>query len=83
MNRRHTLLVLSAALAFAVLPLQGQQQGAPRQGGQEPATADPYANNPAAGTMKFPLAAPAGKDSGAIDQGPSSACSLWGSGGCN
>jgi len=31
-----------------------------------PATADPYANNAAAGTLKFPLAAPAGKDTGAI-----------------
>lgn len=30
-----------------------------------PATADPYANNAAAGTLRFPLAAPAGKDSGA------------------
>src|SRR4051794_40439151 len=30
-----------------------------------PANADPYANNAAAGTLKFPLAAPAGKDSGA------------------
>ncbi|MCU1329735.1 MAG: hypothetical protein JWN34_5105 [Bryobacterales bacterium] len=30
-----------------------------------PASADPYANNAAAGTLKFPLAAPAGKDSGA------------------
>jgi 2-keto-3-deoxy-L-rhamnonate aldolase RhmA len=31
-----------------------------------PPTADPYANNPDAGRLKFPLAAPAGKDSGAI-----------------
>jgi len=31
-----------------------------------PPTADPYANNPDAGKLKFPLAAPAGKDSGAI-----------------
>src|SRR5579863_3690526 len=29
-------------------------------------SADPYANNADAGTLKFPLAAPAGKDSGAI-----------------
>ncbi len=41
-------------------------------------TADPYANNPDAGAGKFPLAAPAGKDSGAkktplqgaVNQGP-------------
>lgn len=31
------------------------------------AVADPYANNADAGTMQFPLAAPAGKDSGAIN----------------
>jgi hypothetical protein len=37
-------------------------------GGQKPATADPYANNPDAGKTKFPLAAPAGKDSGAKDK---------------
>ena len=37
------------------------------------ASADPYANNPAAGTMPFPLAAPAGKDSGAIDKAPAGA----------
>jgi 2-keto-3-deoxy-L-rhamnonate aldolase RhmA len=32
--------------------------------------ADPYANNAAAGTMKFPLAAPAGVDSKAIEKAP-------------
>jgi 2-keto-3-deoxy-L-rhamnonate aldolase RhmA len=37
-------------------------------GGQKPASADPYANNPEAGKSKFPLAAPAGKDSGAKDK---------------
>ena len=37
-------------------------------GGQKPASADPYANNPDAGKQKFPLAAPAGKDSGAKDK---------------
>jgi 2-keto-3-deoxy-L-rhamnonate aldolase RhmA len=37
-------------------------------GGQKPATADPYANNPEAGKQKFPLAAPAGKDSGAKEK---------------
>jgi hypothetical protein len=36
--------------------------------GQKPATADPYANNPEAGKQKFPLAAPAGKDSGAKEK---------------
>lgn len=32
--------------------------------------ADPYANNAAAGTMKFPLAAPAGMDTKSIDRAP-------------
>src|SRR5215467_1852520 len=62
-----------AACASAVLALvafearsQNAQQQQPQQ--QRPAVADPYANNPDAGTMKFPLTAPAGKDSGAIDR---------------
>ena len=40
---------------------------------QRPSTADPYANNPDAGKMQFPLAAPAGKDSGAISKPPAGA----------
>jgi 2-keto-3-deoxy-L-rhamnonate aldolase RhmA len=71
MNRRFTLLVLSAALG--VVQVQGQQPGNARPGGQAPATADPYANNADAGTLKFPLAAPAGKDSGAITKAPQGA----------
>ncbi len=35
-----------------------------------PPNADPYANNPDAGKLQFPLAAPAGKDSGAIRTAP-------------
>ena len=35
--------------------------------------ADPYANNAAAGTMKFPLAAPAGMDTKSIDRAPPNA----------
>ena len=69
-----------AAASFTVLTmaaLAGQQAQAPTQ--QTPApSADPYINNPAAGTQQFPLAAPAGKDSnaravapqGAVNQGP-------------
>jgi 2-keto-3-deoxy-L-rhamnonate aldolase RhmA len=48
-------IAASHALAQTPPPVQ-----APKQ------TADPYANNPDAGKLKFPLAAPAGKDSGAI-----------------
>src|SRR5437870_1158029 len=53
----------SAALVLAAFGFQPQnrpQQAAPN--------ADPYANNAAPGTTQFPLAAPAGKDSGAIDR---------------
>ena len=73
MNRRLNILMLSGALGFGVLHAQGQQPRNTRQGGQAPATADPYANNPDAGTLKFPLAAPAGKDSGAISNAPQGA----------
>ena len=48
-----------AALGLVTFQAQGQQK---------PATADPYANNPEAGKSKFPLAAPAGKDSGAREK---------------
>ncbi len=70
-------LVLASAVCavFAIATVGGQTQNA-----QTPPApgADPYANNPAAGTTQFPLAAPAGTDSnaksvappGAINQGP-------------
>ena len=56
MKRLFFAVTLSAALGMVA----AQAQNNP------PANADPYANNPRAGTMQFPLAAPAGKDSGAI-----------------
>ena len=62
MHRPFIFLALFATLGLGLLRLQGQQQG-----GQVPPTADPYANNADAGATKFPLAAPAGKDSGAIN----------------
>ena len=58
MNRRFPIFAL-----FAVHVL-----------GQTPRpNADPYANNAAPGTLQFPLAAPAGKDSGAITKAPAGA----------
>src|ERR1035441_7126091 len=39
-------------------------------------SADPYANNPDAGKLQFPLAAPAGKDSGAIRTAPPGSVNL-------
>jgi 2-keto-3-deoxy-L-rhamnonate aldolase RhmA len=56
------LAALAAALGFISFQTQAQAQPA----APKPAVADPYANNPDAGKQKFPLAAPAGKDSGAI-----------------
>ncbi len=54
-------LLLGAALpaALGLVMFQAQAQ-------TPPPTADPYANNAEAGKTQFPLAAPAGKDSGAI-----------------
>jgi 2-keto-3-deoxy-L-rhamnonate aldolase RhmA len=66
MDRRYSKFALTAALGFATLNVYGQTP--PRQTPQP--SADPYANNPDAGKQKFPLAAPAGKDSGAITIAP-------------
>jgi 2-keto-3-deoxy-L-rhamnonate aldolase RhmA len=65
-------VVVVAAVATTVVALLAVK-GAGMAWGQAAASADPYANNPAAGTMQFPLAAPAGKDSGAIDKAPAGA----------
>lgn len=65
MNRLFVPWVLCAAIGFGLFLVKGQQPGDSKQGKSGP-TADPYANNPDAGILKFPLAAPAGKDSGAI-----------------
>ena len=68
-------VLLCVALGLGTFMAQTQ---APPQTQQPPASADPYANNARAGTLEFPLAAPAGKDSnarmvapaGAVNQGP-------------
>ena len=57
MNHGFPVMALTAAMGFALSQAQVQT---PRP------NADPYANNPDAGKTQFPLAAPAGKDSGAI-----------------
>src|ERR1700709_2512490 len=56
MNRL-SVATLAVALGFMIIQAQGQMPSP---------NADPYANNPDAGKLQFPLAAPAGKDSGAI-----------------
>ncbi len=66
----------SAAVWIVAFAAQSQTPQTPPR--QTPSSADPYANNPAAGTMTFPLAAPAGTDShartvapaGAANEGP-------------
>ena len=62
MTCRYSTMAVTAALGLAMFPAAGQT---PR-----PATADPYANNSDPGKTQFPLAAPAGKDSGAISIAP-------------
>ena len=62
MKRMFFAVAFAAALGMATFYAQAPA------GGQKPASADPYANNPDAGKQKFPLAAPAGKDSGAKDK---------------
>src|SRR5215469_12547025 len=62
MNTRLPLLALAAVLG--TVEYQATAQTQPAQ--TPPPNADPYANNPDAGKLQFPLAAPAGKDSGAI-----------------
>ena len=74
---RNLFIAVASLTVLTIAALAGQQPQAPTQ--QTPApSADPYINNPAAGTQQFPLAAPAGKDSnaravapqGAVNQGP-------------
>ena len=67
MVRRFLLVALAAALGFVQFQAMGQTPAGQTPAGQTPpASADPYANNPDAGKLQFPLAAPAGKDTGAI-----------------
>src|SRR5215510_16522260 len=65
MKRLLLLVVICGILGVATFVIGGQnppQQNRPQQAAPN---ADPYANNAAAGATRFPLAAPAGKDSGA------------------
>jgi 2-keto-3-deoxy-L-rhamnonate aldolase RhmA len=62
------ILIGLAAAALGIATFNAQTPAQP------PApSADPYANNPDAGKLQFPLAAPAGKDSGAKQTPPSGA----------
>jgi 2-keto-3-deoxy-L-rhamnonate aldolase RhmA len=68
---------IASALALLVVTVGAQSpQPQPQPPARPPAqtpSADPYANNPDAGKTKFPLAAPAGKDSGAMTTAPAGA----------
>lgn len=76
MKRLLSIVTVIAALSIATgaQSPQPQQQPRPAQPSQTPpSTADPYANNANPGATAFPLAAPAGKDSGAKQTGPAGA----------
>src|SRR5262245_47603686 len=76
-----TAAAVLCAAGMATFAAQSQNQPAPQQpASQNPPAprppnqnADPYFNNPAAGTQNFPLAAPAGQDSGARNTAPAGA----------
>ena len=61
MKNLYLALIVCSVVAMAVFA--AQPPAPPAQ--PPPPTADPYANNAQPGTTQFPLAAPAGKDSGA------------------
>jgi 2-keto-3-deoxy-L-rhamnonate aldolase RhmA len=68
-------LTLGSAILFGAFALEAQDPPRPQTQTQAkpPAPgADPYANNPTPGAGKFPLAAPAGADSGAMQTAPPS-----------
>src|SRR5437660_9938414 len=69
MRRIFFLLIGSAVFVIAAFGFQNRGQQGAR--GQQPApNADPYANNAAPGATQFPLAAPSGKDSNALNAAP-------------
>jgi len=67
------VVLLCGALGIAAFAGQPQQPQTQAPQTPQPAVADPYANNAQAGTMQFPLAAPAGRDSNARNVAPAGA----------
>ena len=70
------ILAIMATVAGVVAVTLSAQAPTPQPPGPRPPatpTADPYASNPEAGKTQFPLAAPAGKDSGAKQTAPAGA----------
>ena len=73
MSLKHVPAIVAAAMAVTTLTVAAQNPPPrpPPVPTQTPApNADPYANNPNAGATQFPLAAAAGKDSGAKTTAP-------------
>ena len=71
MKRLLFAVALFASLGIVTFLAHGQNAPAGKK--KAAPNADPYANNPNAGTQTFPLAAPAGKDSGAMANPPAGA----------
>jgi 2-keto-3-deoxy-L-rhamnonate aldolase RhmA len=72
---KRAFLTIASVSALLVVSMGAQSTQPPQQTPARPQTptADPYANNPDAGKTQFPLAAPAGKDSGAKQTAPGGA----------
>ena len=70
---KNLLIPAVVCTALGVAALGSYVGGAQQQPAKPAPSADPYANNPDAGTQKFPLAAPAGTDSGARKAAPAGA----------
>jgi hypothetical protein len=70
---KRLLFAVALSAALGIVTFQAQGQNAPARGQGPAPSADPYANNPDAGKQAFPLAAPAGKDSGAKQTPPAGA----------
>lgn len=73
MSRLLLLAALGSAALLAITQPVPVRAAAPPANAPRPAAADPYINNAAAGKTTFPLAAPAGKDSGALGEAPEGA----------
>ena len=70
MKRQIFAVALAASLGIVMFQASGQN---PAPAAAPKTSSDPYINNPDAGKMQFPLAAAAGKDSGAITKAPANA----------
>jgi 2-keto-3-deoxy-L-rhamnonate aldolase RhmA len=70
---KHTLFAAALAASLALVVVSAQTPAPQAPASPQRPTADPYANNPDAGRTEFPLAAPAGKDSGARTTAPAGA----------